>query len=159
MNNLNKCVRKQIPTPTKYQCSSVARRTPELEDAVNSPRWGRPPRVVSSRESWSFLRRLNATDGKTSLGWGTSADAARGDGSRMEKGDKARKDYHALPLSPPAVASAGSRLPSLRSPSSPPHQDWPVSPWRGNQTFCQRRGRKGLIKGGWQSRMEPNQGG
>lgn len=40
MNISPKCVRKEIPTPTKYQRSSVARRTPELEDAVNSPRLG-----------------------------------------------------------------------------------------------------------------------
>lgn len=171
MNISYKSVGKQIPafrmkTPrsdsapmrrTNYYRSSVARQASELEPSispstVNSPPvGGRAPLVVFTSKSRVFLRRLNATDVKTSPGGETSADAAR-DEQRVTEG---KKDHLAPPLSPPAVAAAaaaGSRLPSLRlplpPPPSPPQQERPASPWRGYQTFCQRRGREGLIKGG-----------
>lgn len=73
--------------------------------------------VVFTSESRVFLRYLNATDVKTSLGGETSAEATRDERKRRNGG---RKDHLALPLSPPAVAAAGSRLPFLRLPL-PPH--------------------------------------
>lgn len=110
---------------------------------------GRMPLVVFTPKSRVFRCRLNATDVTTSLGRETCAEAARG---KQKKSNGGRKDHLALPLSPPAVAAAGSCLPSLRlsppPPPSPPQQDRPDRPWRGNQTFCQRRGSDGLIKGG-----------
>lgn len=74
--------------------------------------------VVFTSESRVFLRYLKATDVKTSLGGETSAEATRDERKRRNGG---RKDHLALPLSPPAVAAAGSRLPSLRLPLPHPH--------------------------------------
>lgn len=65
--------------------------------------------------------------------------------------------FHLLLLLLLAPASPPPSSPS--PPPSAPQQDQPDSPWRGNQTFWERRARDGLIKGGWQCKIEPRQGG
>lgn len=149
MNISYKSVGKQIPafrmkTPrsdsaptrrTNYYRSSVARQASEPEPSispstVNSPPvGGRAPLVVFTSKSRVFLRRLNATDVKTSPGGETSADAAR-DEQRVTEGKRTTSllHFHLLLLlllllaaaSPPYGSPSPTPFPSSARPARQP---------------------------------------
>lgn len=148
MNISYKSVGKQIPafrikTPrsdsaptrrTNYYRSSVARQASELEPSispstVNSPPvGGRASLVVFTSKSRVFLRRLNATDVKTSPGGETSADAARDEQRVTEgKGTTSLLHFHLLllllllaPASPPYGSPSPTPFPSSARPARQP---------------------------------------
>lgn len=110
-----------------------------------------------------------AAQSKTPYDRKVSKEAASDDqdspGRKTQLRDKGRKDYLKLPLSPPAAAAAATGPP----PTPPPPLSSPTpSPLCRTGLLALRKrqsdvpsaaGHQGLIKGGWQRRMEPNRGG
>lgn len=76
----------------------------------------------------------------------------------MGTGEKGIKEYLTLPLSPPTAAASSPSLLFI-SPPLPSPPGWACQSWERQSDMSLAAGYQGLIKGGWQCRMEPIQGG